>query len=753
MSTSSLNSWIGREETIRALGIGVLFSCALTFAAPVAAEDAPRRGTAAVVEEVVVTARKRQEGQQDVPVSISAFGADQIEALKIRDLTDLAVGMPNVSLDQAGTTRGSANFSIRGLGLNSTILSVEPTVGVVIDGVYLGVNVGIIYDTPGLESIEVLRGPQGVLFGRNLTGGAVLINTKKPSDRFEAEVRTTFENSDEGGQNKYMNAFVSGPVSDSLSAGFTLFYNDDDGPFTNDFDGKDHGAIEQVMIRPAVVWNPTDDLEFVARYEYLDTDADGPSGQSHTNLGRGGSAPTSGSPINHDPDEFSFSIDNPGEQQTEAHRFTLEANWNVGENGTVTNIFGWRDWKGFNRADIDAQPFHGFHSFTWSEAEQVSNELRYNTLIGSRLNITAGLFYFNNKVLLHERRDLFGGFITQDGGGEVDVESRAIFGSVDYDINERWTLSAGLRYTQEEKEAEVASLTLNVNNPCRFDRGTCVADFIDDDDWSSTSPKLGVMYNLTDDLRFYGSWSRGFRAGGYNLRNTAVDTVNNGPGPFDQEQVDSFEVGFKSEFGKGRLNGAVFHTEGKDMQRVVLRPDPSVSGGAQIIKNAGDIETRGIELDGVYSLTERLALTANVGYLDAKYTNVVFDITADGVIDDLDKDLEIPRAPEWTYHVGLLHDLQLGAWLMSSRLSYSHRDRSFLSDPNDAILPEQDIINAGIDFYSNDGHWEVGVYGKNLTNEVKWGIEVPLPTSLGGGTFAPLQNPRRYGVELTYNFF
>jgi len=726
-----------------------LLSGVLGVVTPAFAENAgPNRGTSAIIEEVVVTARKREERQQEVPISLTAFSADQIEALKIRDLTDISIGMPNVSLDQVGTSRGTANFSIRGLGINSSIISVDPTVGVVIDGVYLAVNNGIIFDAPGLESIQVLRGPQGVLFGRNLVGGAVLINTMKPSEQFEARLSTSLENSDEGGLNKYYSGTIAGPVNDSLSAGVLVFYNDDDGPFTNDFNGNDHGAIEQLVIRPAAVWKPTEDLEIIARYEYLDTDGDGAAGQSHPNT-RG----LPGSPVNHDPDGFSFSIDFPGEQQTEAHRLTLEANWNVGENGTITNIFGWRDFEAFSSGDIDAQPVHRFHSEEWTEAEQTSNELRYNTVIMDRLNVTAGVYYLDNDVVLHERRILFGGVQTQDGGGKLYVESLGVFGAVDYDLSERWTLSAGLRFTQEEKKAEVTSLILNINNPCRVDQGTCTADLVDDDDWSSWAPMAGAMYNVNDNLRVYGNWNRGFRSGGYNLRNTAVDTVNNGPGPFDQEQIDSFEVGVKSEFSRGFLNGAVFYAEGQDIQRVVLRPDPNPTGGAQIIKNAGDTEYQGVELDGVFDLTDNLALTTNVGYFDGEYTSVSFDINGDGVIDKVDRDLEFARAPKWTYSLGLLHDLPLGSWLMSSRLRYAYREDSFADDDNDSLLPELRIIDAGIDFYSNDGHWKVGVFGNNLTNETKWGIEVLLSPGLGNGTFAPLQEPRRYGVELTYNFF
>lgn len=735
----------------------VLFAALLlvlaAYGTPAYAQEGQARKSAssALIEEVVVTARKRAEQQQDVPIAITAFNSDQLEALKVRELEDISFSMPNVSLDDVGTTRGVANFSMRGLGINASILSVDPTVGVFVDGVYMGVNTGILFDIPDLDSIEVLRGPQGVLFGRNVVGGAVLINTKKPGDEFQAKFRTAFEESSEGGSNMYYSARVAGPITDQLSAGLTVYFNDDDGPHENSFTGNDVSAIEQLMIRPVVVWNPTEDLELVARYEYLDTDGDGTAAQSH--LSPSGCARClPGSPFNGDDDKFELSIDEEGKQELEKHRFSLEVNWSVGENGTITNIFGWRDQEIFNAADIDAQPIWGFHAEEWSEAEQISNELRYNVLIDDRINLTTGIFYFENDIILHERRLLFGGAVTQDGGGDYQVESLGVFASVDYDLNEQWSVSAGLRYTEEEKEADITSLSLNVNNPCRVDQGTCVFDFISDDEWSNVSPKVGATYRMNDRTMLYGHWSVGHRSGGYNLRNTTTLPIP--PGPFDEERYDSFEVGFKTEFEGGRLNGALFFTEGEDVQRVILAQDPnSPSGGAQVIRNSGDTESWGAELEGVFSLTDSLVLMANVGYLDTEYTDVVFDINGDGAVDNIDENLEISRSPEWTYSISLVHDLQLGSWSMASRISYSHRDEAWFDDDNEGLLPEQDLVDAGIDFYSNDGKWEVGIYGKNLTNEVYWGGETILPGSLGGGAFAPLGKPRRYGVELTYNLF
>jgi iron complex outermembrane receptor protein len=165
----------------------------------VAQDIAPKRASAALLEEVVVTARKRAEDSQDVPVAISAFGADQLDALKVRNLTNLAVSMPSVVLDDIGTSRGYANFSIRGLGINSSIPSIDPAVGIVVDGVYLGTNSGVLFDTFDLQSIEVLRGPQGTLFGRNVTGGVVQLNSKKPTQDLDVSAKIAYDQAENGG--------------------------------------------------------------------------------------------------------------------------------------------------------------------------------------------------------------------------------------------------------------------------------------------------------------------------------------------------------------------------------------------------------------------------------------------------------------------------------------------------------------------------------------------------------------------------
>ncbi|MEM9057537.1 MAG: TonB-dependent receptor, partial [Pseudomonadota bacterium] len=598
--------------------LATLLPAAVTLCAlgsPAAQAQDRRGGADVILEEVIVSARKREEGSQDVPLAISAYSAEQIDALKVRDLTNLAVGMPNVALDDIGTTRGSANFSIRGLGINSSIASIDPTVGVFLDGVYLGNNVGVIFDMFDVASVEVLRGPQGILFGRNVTGGAILINSKKPGDSFEGQFRGAIDAGGDGGANRYLMGSIGGPVSDTVGAKLTAYYNNDEGWFENQFDGSDFGAIEQVMFRPVVTWNPTDTVDMTFRYEYSNINGDGPAAQTHTN-GEG----VPGFFVNFDRESFDFSIDEPGFQKVETNFFNAEINIDVGfGNGTITNIFGWRDSETSAVGDIDSQPQWLFHAPTWLNTEQISNELRYNGIFGDRANVTAGVYYFQNDLDYHERRDLLGiatGGVAPasrlDGGGLYEVETLGVFAAVDYDLNDQWTLTAGLRFTSEEKDAQVASLSANINVSCNIVlRGDCPFDFVDSDGWDTFAPKVGLTYAIDDERLLYGHWSRGVRSGGYNLRNTSFNPADT-PGPFDEETVDNFEIGFKSTQSWGRLNAAVFVNSIDDMQREINLPSQG-AGVIQLIRNTADTTIAGIEVDGAFRLGGGFLLLASIG--------------------------------------------------------------------------------------------------------------------------------------------
>lgn len=754
-------------KTIKLKNLTLTISSALLLglSAPVIAQndaDEQSEGNiSSLLEEVIVTARKREESAQNVPLAVTAYNSEQLELLKIRDLENLAVGIPNVALDDIGTFRSTANFSIRGLGINSSIPSIDPTVGVFIDGVYMGQNTGIVLDMFDIRSIEVLRGPQGTLFGRNVTGGAILVNTKGATEELEMSARIAIDGNPngDGGNNKYAMASISGPIGDSFGYRLSAYQNKDDGWFVNLANGKNFGEAKTTIVRPVLAWQIGENVEMTLRWEHLESDGQGPASQTHTNgLGIPGFF------ANFERDSFDFAIDEEGFSDMKNDFVTWQTVWDVAlGDGTVTNIFGWKKYSADGESDIDAQPVWIFHAPFNNRQEQYSNELRFNGQF-DKTNLTTGVFWFTNEINYNERRNLLGiatGGVapaqTQTGGGNYWVDSFAFFTQADYEYSDNWTFTGGIRYTHEKKKADIASLIFNINSPCNVVEGPpCPIDFSDSKTWGYVSGKLGAEYIISDEQRSYGHWTRSYRSGGYNLRNTALDIVNRGPGPFGKEIVDSWELGYKSELGdRGKLNAAMFYTVIQDMQREINYSNP-VSAVVQVIQNTADANIFGIEIDGTYAITDALIFLGSVGYINPSYSEVFFDLNGDGVIDSADKALELPRAAKVTYSLGLVYEGQFdNGSSLSARVNYAYRDKSYFTDSNLGYLLSQDILDAGLDFTTPEGHWIFSVYGRNLLNSVKHGGDTqlgfvgPVPTF---GTFSPLAKGAILGFEVTFTY-
>jgi iron complex outermembrane receptor protein len=739
MSTNNIK----KTHFLRLLATAVAATVTVTAVAQTGNAAAPGRSAGSIIlEEVVVTGTKKASGEQlqKVPIAITAYNEEQLNLLHVRDLQDLSHTMPNVAMDDIGTFKGIANFTIRGLGINSSIPSIDPTVGVFVDGVYLGTNYGVVFDQFDLAGIEVLRGPQGVLFGRNVTGGAVLINTNDPTREFEGSVRASVET----GLNKYMMATVSGPlIEDKLLGKLAVYRNDDDGWFKNEFDGnKDFGASETSLVRGAITYLPSESSELTVKYEHGESDGDGPAAQNAALFKPGNS--------------FKFAVDEEGFYDNKWDFVSAKFITDLGA-GVLTNIFGWRQLENSGLSDIDATPMHSFHSSIALETEQVSNELRYNITFNDRIDVTAGAYYFNQDINYIEERSFASGAVIINGGGTQDQTTYGIFTSVDWRLSDSVTLLTGIRYTQEEKEIELANL--GSSKLCSIDSVSCSAfDFIDDESWNNVSPKLGVQWFVNDDTQVYASYSKGFRSGGYNMRNTSPTAT---PGPFDEEEQDSFEVGIKLDAldGRLRLNAAAFHNEVFDMQREVVVPDET-AGFIAVVKNTADATIRGVELELMAAITENLTLGANLGVLDGVYDEVRFDLNGDGVVDGEDKKLDIPRLAEVTGGVNLTwQDTIFAGNSLLARVAYSHRDKAPYNDNNTGILPATDMVDANLSFTTADQAITVSIFGRNLLDEVSFGVNVPLPSSpafgFSGGrtpTIGIMSTGRVYGVEASYNF-
>ncbi|MAW78782.1 MAG: hypothetical protein CMI63_00975 [Parvularcula sp.] len=782
---------------------------ALALAASMAAASAASAQTSVETlrDTILVTGTKKANAEdvQDVPLAITAYGEDQIDALKVRDLQSLSYSIPNVSFDDVGTTRGVANFSIRGLGINSSIPSIDPTVGVFVDGVYLGINGGVVLDIFDLESIEVLRGPQGILFGRNVTGGAVLLNSKKPSDEFEASFKGAAESGlNSGGPNFYAMAGVGGPIiEDVLKARVSVYYNKDEGYFRRYLGGpvpnliaagafgaaaplvatsgpnefEDFGAAETWMVRPSISFTPTDDFELLLRYEHFDSNGDGPAGQNHTN-GAGVTNPF----FSASRDSFDFSIDEPGFYDTKRDAVTAEVNWNVPfGDGVITNIFGWRQGESETRSDIDATPLFLFHANSTTDQDQLSNELRYAGRFFDRIDLTVGGYWFTQDLLYNEQREIPLAVISSgspyfSGGGVQDQVTYAAFGQADIDLNEQFTLILGGRWTYEKKEVVVSNLLANRAFPFCDVRipGDCSEDFVDEDSWKNFTAKVGFEWRPREDLNVYGHFTQGVRSGGYNFRNTSAASlpfvanpapppavVPNPafdpmflPGPFDEETVDAYEIGFKAQpaDGKAVVNASFFYNDISDMQRELNLSDP-LAGVVQVITNTADATIWGFEIETQIAFTDNFLFQGSLGRTQGSYDELLFDIGAPavspGVVDDADLNLEIPRLAPWTYGAGFIYSWDLGEMgSLDARARYFHRDASFYTDNNLGTLNEYDAIDASISLTTFDNRATISLYGKNLLNEVQFGGDTQLPGSLGGGSFAPLQKGRIVGIEL-----
>ena len=722
---------------------------------------------------IVVTGTKTKDAEdvQDAPVAITAFNSESLEALKVRDVQSLTYSAPNVSLDQVGTSRGTANFSIRGLGINSSIPSIDPTVGVFVDGVYLGFNGGVVFDLFDLDSVEILRGPQGVLFGRNVTGGAVLLNTGNPTEEFQGKFRAAvdgpFADSGRGGANYTVSGVISGPiVEDTLLFKLGAYYNKDEGYFTNLFNNTNHGAAETKIIRGALEGR-FGDLTVTGKIDYFESDGDGPSGQNRGLFSR---------------DTFDMSIDEEGFYANEIWTGSLTAELEVGP-GTLTNIFGYREYSAATLGDIDSLPFFGFHSGTETEQEQISNELRY-AMSFDGLELTVGGFYFDQSIAYTETRDLPPlSPLTFYGGGQQDHQVIGAFAQGQYYLTDALSVIAGLRWSREEKDAGVTYV--RPRPACSVVDGTCPTSgtnpfipsenngFTDSESWSNWSPKIGLQYEF-DNSQLYAHWTRGYRSGGYNFRITNATVFENvvvpatgGNFAFDEERVDNYEIGGKFQtFDRAfTLNAAAYITKIADMQREVNQSS-ATAGVSQFILNTADATIFGVEAEARMRVSDSLLFTANIGIINAEYDSVAFDISGDGVIDGNDLALKLPRVPDMTWGVGAIHELDLGSSSVVSRVNLQYRDEFAYTDNNFGYIQDMTSLDANVTWNTPIDGLAFSVYGKNLLDGVQAGGDTQLPfggpLSNGvnrpfdeypaGGTLSPLSKGRQLGAEVTFQF-
>ncbi|WGM45927.1 Pesticin receptor [Brevundimonas sp. NIBR10] len=720
---------------------GVLTMAASLYAPAALAQTAPpppsdpQTDGASLLDEVVVTAQKknRAEEVQSIPIAITAVNAAQLDALNVVTLRDLGSIAPNVALEPNGSAKGVANFTIRGIGANSSIASVEPTVGTFINGIYQGVNGGVVLDAFDLDGVEILRGPQGTLFGRNVTGGAVLLRTGRPTAEWQGAMRASVET----GPQYTVAATVGGPViGDYVLAKLTAYHKDDRGWFHNDATNSQFGEERTTFVRPTIVIDPHNGLRQTFIYDHLTTTGDG--------------VPTRNINANR---KFQLTLNNPGFTDVKSDAFTSETTLDVPfGNGVITNLFGYRALDQKTGTDLDSTANTISHSLATVYQSQYSNELRYAGTFFDRWDLTVGLYYFEQDIRTFDRRDLgpplapLGRFTT--GGGHIDQSSYAAFTQSDIRLTDSLTATLGLRYSHETKSAQVALTSAAA--PCDFFAETCnfntAGALTGERDWHALTPKIGLRWQVQPGVMIFGSYSEGVRSGGYNLRRSnPID-----PGVYDQERQKTYELGLKSGWLDRtlRINLTGFYNDIGNMQRDSNTQGPT--GPVQILFNAVDAEIYGAEGEFIYAPTRALQLNANFGYTHGEYTDVRLDLNGNGVINEADYALKIPRLSPWTYNVGATYTGDVAGGQLSAHVDYGYRSGSFGNEANSTIFVPYRNLNANLTWDAPGGIWSASLYGRNLGDHEQNGASVPVVTNVA--YYYTIQKGRQLGIELNAKF-
>ena len=686
--------------------------------------DAPAYETPRLLEEVVTTASKKgvAEAAQDVAGAVSVLDGARLDALHVDDIEELGYALPNVAFDGIGTGKGIANFSIRGMGVAGSIPSIDPTVGVFVDGMYLGVNYGVVMDMLDLEAMEVLRGPQGLLFGRNVIGGAVLLRSRRPSGESSGYVSVRHST---GPETRVAAAAERSFADGALDARLAVRYRDDDGWFDNDAPGGGPvGAETAWAVRPVLTFRPAEDLDVTVILERGDSDGDGPASQNRYRF-----------------TGFDFAIDEPGFSRVDWHHVVVEAERRLG-NGRIVNVFGARGVGHESLADIDSTTQPIFHLWAFTDQEQISNELRYSGRLRANVEVTLGGYAFGQRIRYRERRVIRGAWGLPFGGDQRH-RTGGVFANVDFHPSERWTVSAGARFTVERKAVEIATAGAG---GCDARSRRCDHDFEDEDTWRNVTPRLAVQRWFGNHTQVYGEYTRGFRSGGYNLRNTSPTAS---PGPFDEEKQDAVEVGLKTELARLRVNLAAFRSRVRGLQRQVTRQDVA-AGAIQVTANTADATIEGIEAEAVAALGEACTVSAFVGIARGAYDRVRYDLDGDGSTVG-DERLKLPRLAPLTYGAeGQCRRQFANLGTVSARLGIAHRDDSEIAHDNTGVLDGGDVLDASVSF-APSASLRFTAYGRNLLGETFRRSHFDL-TGLVESTYSPLKEGRVIGVEVRWEF-
>ncbi len=748
-------------------------AAAVLVASPALAQETPASGgQAAQLGEIVVTATRREQRLQDVPVAVTAVSGETLEQSNFREVTDLQYLAPNVTFSATNPVANGGGYQVRGVGTQTYDSGVEQTVGLVVDGVVIGLP-----RDPGatgfadVERVEVLRGPQGTLFGKNASAGVIQIITRDPRiGETSGNLSLSYGERDE----QIARGAVNVPLGETAAARLSAFYTAQDGaiPYVNH--GGNVGDRENKGVRGKVLWRPIDDLSFVLTADYQEGFArDSPILRS-LGVNPNYNALFDGYPVK--PGESTFRAYDDGDwiADTTVRGVSLQADYSLGD-FTLTSITAYRASEMTQLSEIDHAPIDIFNfSDGGLDSSQFSQELRLTSPSGQRLEYVAGLYYYKTTIdgwttqkgdflkfvtgiPVYPPAVLYGERIQHNG-----TESWAAYGQATYALTDQFKLIGGLRYTND-----TTSGSLQVNPvPGYLTYGTLLP-YDGEVDADNVSGRIGVQYEPSRNLMAYATYSTGYKG-------PAIDSVNGVVQRVRPETVESYEIGLKSTLLDGRmiLNAAAYSADYSDFQAQAL--DLTSSTPRLGLTNAGLMRARGVELEATLRLAPGLTVSGGGAYSDATFKDYTgpcysgqpvsptvgvgcYELPGSpGTFVANYAGERLSNAPEWSYNLRAAYERPVGAGLkIDASANWSWRDDAYAltADP-ESIVDAYGMLNAGLGFGREDGAWRLGLYARNLLDQMFYGA-YPAFNLFNPGGYERVISPdafRTVGMNLTIAF-
>ncbi|ASG65068.1 hypothetical protein CEW91_02385 [Idiomarina piscisalsi] len=662
------------------------------------------------LERIEVTARRTNESLQEVPVAVSAFGEGDLEREGIEDITELQYKMPNTTFQVSRGTNSTLTAYIRGVGQQDPLWGFEPGVGIYIDDVYVARPQGAVLEVLDVQRVEVLRGPQGTLYGKNTIGGAMKYVTRELTGYNEFELKGTV------GTYNQRDLKVSGQtaLADNFYVGgaFATLNRDGFGEFVNTGDENYNKELMTGRFNAKWLVNKGINVKFAADWTKDDSNARGGHREQESLL--------SDEPRLTDVYDSYTAMPTWNEVETEGYSMTVD--WAINNDWMFKSITAYREGYTNTNIDFDSTVNPVLLVPAVYEDDQTTQEFQF-MYRDDRLDFVGGLYFYEGEACGEFGTVLGLLGLSIDTGGCVDTSSEALFGQATYQLDDQWSVTLGGRYTRDDKNADVFRYTYA---GVKFlDRGDYSADpivvnsdFTTQADWSKFSPHASVSYQVAPAVMLYASYSNGFKSGGVDMR-ADVSLNPDAANPYDPETVDTVEFGVKSELldGRMRLNAATFFSDYQDMQVTVQR---AIEGGgvASQVLNAADSTVQGFEIESTFAATPTLNFNGSLGYIDAEFDSVAFFNPETQQVEDVSDLWSFQNTPKVTANLGFTKEFELesGSMVWSTTVSYRD-DTQIFEVPSPLDEEAYSLTNTSLVWYSNSGQWTVGLHAKNVFDE------------------------------------